>query len=91
MRFFAPVLLIALCAPVAVGAENPQPRKDAAEAVGEGNAARWLEYYRRERGEAWAPPPPTDAAPEKPSSERAKALKPQVGQPGAGNPEPRRE
>jgi len=33
---------------------DPQPeRKDAAESVGEGNAARWLEYYRRERGESW--------------------------------------
>jgi hypothetical protein len=27
--------------------------KDAAQAVGEGNAARWLDYYRRERGQEW--------------------------------------
>ena len=32
------------------------PRKDAAEAVGEGNTARWLDYYRRERGEGWTQP-----------------------------------
>jgi hypothetical protein len=32
------------------------PRKDAAEAVGEGNTARWLDYYRRERGQGWAQP-----------------------------------
>lgn len=27
--------------------------KDAAEAVGEGNASRWLDFYRRERGQNW--------------------------------------
>jgi hypothetical protein len=26
---------------------------DAAEAVGEGNASRWLDFYRRERGQNW--------------------------------------
>ena len=36
--------------------EPSEPRKDAAEAVGEGNAARWLDYYRRERGENWKQP-----------------------------------
>jgi len=30
-----------------------EPKKDAAEAVGEGNASRWLDFYRRERGEHW--------------------------------------
>jgi hypothetical protein len=48
------------------------PRKDAAEEVGEGNAARWLEYYRRERGQSWSRPPERDhdehrAQPQQPS------------------------
>jgi hypothetical protein len=30
-----------------------EPKKDAAETVGEGNASRWLDFYRRERGEHW--------------------------------------
>ena len=38
------------------------PKKDAAEEVGEGNAARWLEYYRRERGQQWDPKPGTGGA-----------------------------
>jgi hypothetical protein len=38
-----------------------ETRKDAAESVGEGNAARWLEYYRHERGQQWdANAPPRD-------------------------------
>jgi hypothetical protein len=44
-----------------------QPRKEAAEEVSEGNAARWLEYYRRERGHNWALPPQTG-----PEQERAR-------------------
>ena len=42
------------------------PRKDAAEAVGEGNTARWLDYYRRERGQGWTQP--TNEGAQKPSS-----------------------
>ena len=38
------------------------PKKDAAEEVGEGNAARWLEYYRRERGQQWDPKPESEGA-----------------------------
>ncbi len=30
-----------------------EAKKGAAEAIGEGNAARWLDYYRRERGQDW--------------------------------------
>jgi hypothetical protein len=30
-----------------------EAKKDAAEAIGEGNAVRWLDYYRRERGQDW--------------------------------------
>lgn len=43
--------------PVALGAEPEPSRKDAAESVGEGNTSRWLDYYRRERGQDWAAPP----------------------------------
>jgi hypothetical protein len=45
---FAIVLLSVRCAGSAEEAS-----KDAAQAVGEGNAARWLDYYRRERGQEW--------------------------------------
>lgn len=37
----------------AVAADDPKPRKDAAEAVQEGNVQNWIEYYQRTR-----PPPP---------------------------------
>jgi hypothetical protein len=32
---------------------SEEAKRDAAEAIGEGNAARWLDYYRRERGQQW--------------------------------------
>jgi hypothetical protein len=37
------------------------PKKDAAEAVGEGNASRWLDFYRRERGQQWESKPGNEA------------------------------
>ena len=37
------------------------PKKDAAEEVGEGNASRWLDFYRRERGQQWEPKPGNEA------------------------------
>jgi hypothetical protein len=43
-----------------VQAEQEPARKDAAEAVGEGNTSRWLDYYRRERGQDWSAPPATE-------------------------------
>jgi len=43
-----------------------EPKKDAAETVGEGNASRWLDFYRRERGEHW------DSKPRSESPDRAK-------------------
>jgi len=48
------VLCVALAAGAALARDDQQPaRTDAAEKVGEGNAQRWLEYYRRERGADW--------------------------------------
>ena len=37
------------------------PKQDAAEAVGEGNASRWLDFYRRERGQQWESKPGSEA------------------------------
>ena len=54
--------------------EPPESRKDAAEAVGEGNAARWLDYYRRERGENWKEPAGED--PQKPSPPAEESTQP---------------
>ncbi len=60
-------------------ADEP-PKKDAAESVGEGNASRWLEYYRRERGDNWdakpagepsVPPAPPKEQPQQPADKRA--------------------
>ena len=45
------VAILLLSIPCAGSAE--EAGKDAAQAVGEGNAARWLDYYRRERGQEW--------------------------------------
>jgi hypothetical protein len=60
-------------APQAAGAEKEpsESRKDAAEAVGEGNAARWLDYYRRERGENWTQPVGEDAQKASPPAEKS--------------------
>jgi len=57
----------------AAGAEKEpsESRKDAAEAVGEGNAARWLDYYRRERGENWKQPAGEEAQKSPPAGERS--------------------
>jgi len=44
-------------AATAFAAEEPKVRKDAAEAVQEGNVQNWVEYYQRTR------PPPPPAAP----------------------------
>jgi hypothetical protein len=54
-------IVVAVCAvllQVASAEKDPPepPRKDAAKAVGEGNTARWLDYYRRERGQSWTQP-----------------------------------
>jgi hypothetical protein len=59
--------------PSATGAEKEpsESRKDAAEAVGEGNAARWLDYYRRERGENWKQPAGEEAQKSPPPGERS--------------------
>jgi hypothetical protein len=51
--------------------EPSEPRKDAAEAVGEGNAARWLDYYRRERGENWKQPAGEEAQKPRPAEEKS--------------------
>jgi hypothetical protein len=51
-------VLWSACCPVIA----EESKKDAAEAVGEGNAARWLDYYRRERGQQWDPKPGAEAA-----------------------------
>ena len=88
MRFAALAASSALIAMTAGAAEETQPRKDAAESVGEGNAARWLEYYRRERGEAWAPPPASDSSPEKSSGDRDTTRDPQAPPAGASNAVP---
>lgn len=62
------ILIVALaamiCGPAAIAQE---PKKDAAEAVGEGNAARWLEYYRRERGQQWDAKPGVEGGGTKPA------------------------
>jgi hypothetical protein len=55
----AGALLLCEGCSIAVAEES---RKDAAQEVGEGNAARWLEYYRRERGQQWDPNPGTEGA-----------------------------
>lgn len=70
MRTFFSMIVGLLCASAALAGDPPQAeRKDAAQAVGEGNAARWLEYYRRERGQDWTPESPSQTAPK--SDERA--------------------
>jgi hypothetical protein len=49
--------IIGSCAAIALTiaqfAFAEEPKKDAAGTVGEGNASRWLDFYRRERGEHW--------------------------------------
>jgi len=57
----------------AAGAEKEpsESRKDAAEAVGEGNAARWLDYYRREGGENWKQPAGEDGQKSSPPTEKS--------------------
>ena len=57
--------LLAACLD-AFAADDPQPRKDAAEAVQEGNVQNWVEYYQRTR------PPPPDR-PVQPAKEPAAA------------------
>jgi hypothetical protein len=47
------LVLLAVCLG-AFAADDPKPRKDAAEAVQEGNVQNWIEYYQRTR------PPPLD-------------------------------
>jgi hypothetical protein len=78
MRILARIPLVASLAlpPQVAGVEKepPESRKDAAEAVGEGNAARWLDYYRRERGENWKQPAGDDA--QKPAPEEGKSAPP---------------
>ena len=56
LRVVVASLLLAMSAG-SVHAEQEPARKDAAEAVGEGNTSRWLDYYRRERGQDWSAPP----------------------------------
>jgi hypothetical protein len=61
------------------GTDPPEPpRTEAAEAVGEGNAARCLDYYRRERGQTWTQP--TNEGAQKPNSPE--------GEPNAPHPAP---
>ena len=61
------------------------PKKDAAEAVGEGNAARWLDYYRRERGQQWDPKPGAEGA-----AKPADAPEPRDPEPRDSMPQPER-
>jgi hypothetical protein len=80
------MLIVALatmiCGPAAVAEE---PKKDAAEAVGEGNAARWLEYYRRERGQQWDAKPGVEGGGTKPVDS------PQTREPAQREPPPQPE
>jgi len=80
MRLRRRILLVATLAfalsaslPCAADAEKEpaESRKDAAEAVGEGNAARWLDYYRRERGENWKQPAGEEAQKSLPPAEES--------------------
>lgn len=67
-----PICLVGIAALISADNAWAQPRKDAAEAVQEGNVANWLEYYRRERaptGDAKAPPRPV-APVDTPSGDR---------------------
>jgi hypothetical protein len=63
-RLLAPALTC-LCLG-AHAADEPKPRKDAAEAVQEGNVQNWVEYYRRTR-------PVPDARPPEPAPDPAAA------------------
>jgi len=63
------VAILLLSIPCAGSAE--EAGKDAAQAVGEGNAARWLDYYRRERGENWKQPAGEEAQKSPPPGERS--------------------
>lgn len=47
------LVLLAVCTGT-IAADDPKPRKDAAETVQEGNVQNWVEYYQRTR------PPPVD-------------------------------
>jgi hypothetical protein len=60
-RLFLIACAVLLCEGCSI-AMAEDPKKDAAEEVGEGNAARWLDYYRRERGQQWDPKPGTEGA-----------------------------
>jgi hypothetical protein len=82
MRFLIALAGVAgLCLALSAAAADEPPRKDAAESVGEGNASRWLDYYRRERGDNWdakpagespAPPAqPKDQPQQQPAEKRA--------------------
>ena len=59
LRIAMASVLVALSAGVQGAEPQPAP-KDAAQAVGEGNTSRWLDYYRRERGQDWVAPPAGD-------------------------------
>jgi hypothetical protein len=54
-----------------VAADDPKPRKDAAETVQEGNVQNWVEYYQRTR-----PPPPDRPAQSGPEPAAAKPKEP---------------
>ena len=76
-RLLAATLLALVSLPAMGADQQPQgSRKDAAEAVGEGNTARWLEYYRRERGENWKQPTAEDAAKPVPQEEKSPQAEP---------------
>jgi hypothetical protein len=62
-------------------AQEKRAPTDAAEQVGEGNAARWLEYYRRDRGQNW-PQPASET-----KSEKARDPEPQTAPPADQNHE----
>lgn len=73
--------------PIATFAATPQEKReptDAAEKVGEGNAARWLEYYRRERGQNWQQPASET------NSENARDPDPKAASPANKNDESKR-
>lgn len=64
---------------------KPAPaRRDAAEVVKEGDMSQWLQYYQRERGDAWSKTPPAQpSATPAPAVEASPATGRETQPPGA--------
>src|SRR4051794_30104076 len=81
--------IIGSCAAIALTiaqfAFAEEPKKDAAETVGEGNASRWLDFYRRERGEHWDSNPHTEAPGSPPSPAERRDRPRSIRYPGRTN------